>query len=42
MKILSKKIAAIRPFALLREVSISVACIAFIALTLYVLINSPA
>ena len=42
MKTLTKKFAAIRPVELVRELSISAACIAFIALMLYVLINSPA
>lgn len=42
MKTLTKKMAAIRPVELLREVAVSLACIGFITLMLYVLINSPA
>lgn len=42
MKALSKKLFAAKPADLFRNLSISLACIGFVALTLYILINSPA
>ena len=42
MKTLSKKLGASSPAELLRNLSISIACMALVAVTLYVLINSPA
>lgn len=42
MKTLSKKLGAASPAQLLRNLSLSVLCLGLVALTLYVLINSPA
>lgn len=42
MKTLSRKLGAASPAELLRNLTISLACIGFIAVMLYVLINSPA
>ena len=42
MKALTKKLLLAKPAELLRNLSISLLCIGFIALMLYVLINSPA
>lgn len=42
MKALSKILHAERPAQMLRNLSLSLLCLGFVALTLYVLINSPA
>ena len=42
MKAISKKLYAVKPADALRALSISLACIGLIAVTLYILINSPA
>lgn len=42
MKTLSKKLLPAKPAELLRNLTISLACVGIVALTLYILINSPA
>ena len=42
MKTLTKKLMLAKPGELLRNLSVSLLCIALVALTLYILINSPA
>lgn len=42
MKTIAKKLSAVNPVLLLRNLALSIAFIAFLVITLYVLINSPA